>query len=449
MVMDDPSGDGWEAPQHHGPRYRENERRLRALGASIPKDRAAPRSIFDHEPVRRIGRYAIVAVVVVLVVGGGARWFESIPTPTFHSSLPASIHLSGTLPSLPWPTTGSAALSVDGAGSLGASVGSRPVPIAGLATVMTAYVILKDHPLASGSNGPTIPVAAATIAAANAEAATQQSFVPVSAGETFTELEALEGLLVAQGNDMGTLLSDWDAGSSTAFVAKMNLVARHLGLDATTFTDPTGLESTTVSTPADMILLGQAAMDIPVLAEIVAMPQVTLPIAGVVYNYDYDVGHDGIVGIKTGEDAAAGGCFLFAAQQTEGGRTITLVGAVLGQQGYSPLTTALDEAETLVNAAFTTTKTYSDPLQGRAAGSVVAAWGSVAVTVTSSPQTFIGWPGLEVPVTTHVGVLRSSLPDHDRIGLLSIGLGHPAFDVALRTLSPLLGPSALWRLVRW
>jgi D-alanyl-D-alanine carboxypeptidase (penicillin-binding protein 5/6) len=47
-----------------------------------------------------------------------------------------------------------------------------------------------------------------------------------------------------------------------------------------------------------------------------ALPQVTVPLAGVVYNLDYDLGHDGIVGIKTGFDAAAGGCFLFAARHT-------------------------------------------------------------------------------------------------------------------------------------
>ena len=44
-------------------------------------------------------------------------------------------------------------------------------------------------------------------AAAQAEAATQQAVVPVVAGETLTELQALEGLLVAQGNDMALLLS--------------------------------------------------------------------------------------------------------------------------------------------------------------------------------------------------------------------------------------------------
>ncbi len=131
---------------------------------------------------------------------------------------------------------------------------------------MTAYVVLQDHPIAPGAAGAAIPVTAATITAAQIEAATQQAVVPVAAGETLTELQALEGLLVAQGNDIATLLADWDASSTTAFVAKMNIAAHILGLDSTTFTDPSGLDPGSVSTPADLIRLGEAAMAIPAFA---------------------------------------------------------------------------------------------------------------------------------------------------------------------------------------
>ena len=34
-------------------------------------------------------------------------------------------------------------------------------------------------------------------------------------------------------------------------------------------------------------------MAIPAFADIVAMPAATLPVAGTVENFDYDVGHDG------------------------------------------------------------------------------------------------------------------------------------------------------------
>jgi D-alanyl-D-alanine carboxypeptidase (penicillin-binding protein 5/6) len=406
-----------------------------------------PREI-DRAKVARFGGYVIGIVVVVLVVVAGVRWFRPIPAPVFRSAVSTSIRLPGTLPSLPWPVGGAAALSVDGAGSLGHTGSTRPAPIAGLAKVMTAYVVLEDHPLAPGASGPAIPVTAVTMAAAQTETASQQSVVPVTVGETFTELQALEGLLVAQGNDMATLLTDWDTGSTAAFVAKMNAAAHRLGLSDSTFTDPSGLDPGTMSTPADMVRLGAAAMAIPAFAQVVAMPQVTLPLAGVIYNFDYDLGHDGIVGIKTGSDAAAGGCFLFAAQRTVGAETLTLVGTVFGQGGFSPITTALDDAETLVNAAFAATREFPALRAGHLAGRVVAPWGP-SVPVTASTSTgIVGWSGLTVATQMHVGALPTAIPVGARIGVLSVDLGSPGIDLALQTSRPLNGPSAFWRITR-
>jgi D-alanyl-D-alanine carboxypeptidase (penicillin-binding protein 5/6) len=313
---------------------------------------------------------------------------------------------------------------------------------------MTAYVVLEDHPLAPGAAGPAIRVTAATIAAAQAEVATQQSVVPVIAGETLTEFEALEGLLVAQGNDIATLLADWDAGSVTAFVAKMNSAAHGLGLGATRFTDPSGLDPGSVSTPADMIRLGEAAIAIPAFAQVVAMPQVTLPLAGLVYNFDYDLGHNGIVGIKTGSDAAAGGCFLFEAERTVGGKSVTLVGAVLGQQATSPLTAALDDANVLVKAAFAVIATLPPVPPGQIVGRIVAPWCTSVPVTASQSSSIVGWPGLAVPVQVHVRALLSAISGGARIGMLRVDLGAQNVDVVLRASRPLAGPSAIWRLTR-
>ena len=48
---------------------------------------------------------------------------------------------------LAWPATGEAAVIVSGIGVLGSRRGDREVPIASVAKVMTAYVVLRDHPL--------------------------------------------------------------------------------------------------------------------------------------------------------------------------------------------------------------------------------------------------------------------------------------------------------------
>jgi len=385
--------------------------------------------------------------VALVAVFAGFQWFRPIPSPVFHSNLSTSVRLPGAAPPLLWPPTGSAALSVAGAGSLGHVGSIHPVPIAGLAKVMTAYVILQDHPLGLDAAGPAIPVTPATIAAAREEAATQQSVVPVVAGETMTELQALEGLLVAQGNDIATLLTDWDASSTTAFVAKMNTAARVMGLGSTKFTDPSGLDPGSVSVPADMIRLGEVAMAIPTFRQLVALPQVTLPVAGLVYNVDYDVGHDGIVGIKTGTDAAAGGCFLFEAQKTVGGSVVTLVGAVLGQNGTSHITSALYDADLMVKAAFAAIRTVPLVPPGHLVGTIVAAWGA-SVPVTAESSRIVGWPGLTVPVRMGVGVLSSAISSGNRIGVLRADIDGQHIDVVLRVSRRLPSPSPIWRLTR-
>ncbi|MFJ7061783.1 hypothetical protein ACK8N7_19335 [Streptomyces griseobrunneus] len=57
---------------------------------------------------------------------------------------------------LPWPAEGQASVEVDGIGSLGTRGRQRPVPIAGVTKVMTAYVILKEHPMRAGAPGAAV-----------------------------------------------------------------------------------------------------------------------------------------------------------------------------------------------------------------------------------------------------------------------------------------------------
>jgi serine-type D-Ala-D-Ala carboxypeptidase (penicillin-binding protein 5/6) len=420
-----------------------SEDRLRELGRRLPSGDHAHEPV-DRRKVTRAAKVIAVLVIVVAVVVAVVHWFSPIPRPGVASSLPASFRLPGSPPRLPWPPHGSASVAVTGGEALGHSGTTGAVPVAGLATVMTAYVILHDHPLALGASGPTIPVPADVVAAAGQEAASQQGVVPVATGESLTELQVLEGLLVAQGNDMATLLADWDAGSTAAFVAKMNTDAQQLGLASTRFTDPSGLETSTVSTPADLIRLGQAAMAVPVLAATVSLPQVTLPLAGTVYNLDFDLGTDGIEGMKTGSDSASGGCFLFAAQESVGGQNVTVVGAVLGQGGYSPVTTAVDQADALVRAVFASIHLYPEITAGRPVGNLTAPWSAAVPVVTTSAITVAGWPGLTVPVTVRAKTLPKTLPAGSVVATLDVG----SDTTTLRSTRSLSGPSPLWRASR-
>ncbi len=304
--------------RRHGP-SRATEERLAELGRRLPPPSEEARKVAAADRAARLTRRLAVSLVVLLLlafgVGAAVQWLRPLPQPALEG-LRTPIRIPGTAPSLPWPSTGEAALSVQGLGTFGQVRDTQPAPIAGLAGVLTAYVVLKDHPISPGGHsGPTISVTPQTISAYDAGSAAGEPEVPVAEGETLTELNALEGLLVDSGNDMATLLADWDVGTTSAFVTKMDRAAVSLGLSHTHITDPSGADPGTVSTPSDLIRLGEAAMRIPVLSQIVSLGQTTLPLAGLRYNSNFDLGQDGIVGIAAGSDTATNGCFLFAAAE--------------------------------------------------------------------------------------------------------------------------------------
>ena len=256
------------------------------------------------------------------------------------------------LAAVSWPADGVSAADISGIGVIAGPGATRAVPIASVAKLMTAYVVLHDHPLPSGRSGPDITVQPSEAAAYPSQVRDGDSLVPVVAGETLTERQALEALLLPSADNMAWILARWDAGSQAAFVARMNDTARRLGMTGTSYTDPSGLASSTTSTAADQVRLGMAAMRVPALAAITAMSMAVVPVAGVVRNYNTLLGQDGIAGLKTGSTQAAGGCVLIAAWHRAGAHNTLIVAATFGQPGTSQtiLPNALQAGHNLVLA---------------------------------------------------------------------------------------------------
>jgi len=390
----------------------------------------------------------VFVVVLAAVVGAGAavQLFRSVPTLRFAAAAPATITLPGTPPVIPWPSRGEATLAVQGAGVLGSSGGNAPVAIASLTKVMTAYVVLADHPLGTGQTGPPITMTAADAQAYSVGLSQNQSVVRVVPGEQLTELQALQAALIGSANNVANALAVWDAGSTTAFVTKMNAAAAALDLHATRYNDATGLDSNSVSNATDQVVLATAAMSNPVFAGIVDLPQVTLPEAGIVYNYNSLVGHDGIVGIKTGSTLQAGGCFIFAAERTVAGHSAVVIGAVLGQQGPSILQAALSSAQKIIDAAAASLQpvNVSPP---SSVGRVTAAWG-VARPVVAAGVTVLGWPGMTLAVKVKGRPLGDRLTDGQVVGTVTYTLGSQAQSVPARVSGAVAGPTLSWRLIR-
>jgi D-alanyl-D-alanine carboxypeptidase (penicillin-binding protein 5/6) len=289
---------------------------------------------------RRILRILGAGLLVVLVAIAAALGYQSLASPSSTAASPIDVlradqrgALGGSLPRTVWPAYGQAAVQM-GRSQVQVGPNQHAAPIASVAKVMTAYLVLRDHPLRLGEDGPTITLTDADVADTERRRGQDESVVSVAAGEQLTELQALQALLLPSANNIAAVLARWDAGSVEAFVARMNATARSLGMTHTRYTDPSGYDDATVSTAADQMRIVDRAMRLPVFASIVATPSATLPVAGTVYNTNTLLGHDGFVGVKTGSTAAAGGCFAFRAIRWIDGKRTTITGVVLGQTGY-------------------------------------------------------------------------------------------------------------------
>lgn len=392
-------------------------------------------------------------VLILAVVFCVAQSFRPLPTPELKLTASDSFTFDGAKPSMPWPVKGQAVIDVEGLGSLGTFGEQKPAPIASVAKVMTAYVIMRDHPMKSGSDGPKIRIDAKAAADAGKDA-DGESVVKVEEGAEITQREAIEGIMIASANNIARLLARWDAGSEQAFVQKMNEAAKSLGMANTTYTDPSGLNATTVSTATDQVKLAKKAMDDPIFREIVRMPKYTDSRGDEHGNWNRLVPFNGVVGIKTGTTTKAGGNLVFAAEKEIGGTTQLIIGAVLSQppaaSDNSILTAALDASKALILDAQKTLQARKVVKKGDVVGEVADGLGGTTKVVAAKDVTAVGWPGLTVDLklTDNGENLPHTADAGTEVGTLTVGSGPGQVKVPVTLQSDLAEPSFGSKLVR-
>jgi D-alanyl-D-alanine carboxypeptidase len=393
-------------------------------------------------PVRKTGRTLaiICAAAGLLLLALVAVQILRPPPRAYVRLVAAAVHtVPGTL-RLPWPSAGQAVVEVEGVGRMGASGAQSPTPTASVAKVMTAYVFLQDHPLASGQEGPTYRISPGEAARLPWRISRDETHVDVVANQPFTEREALEALMVVSANNIAHELARWDSGGDAAFVAKMNAAARRLGMTATRYTDPSGFDATTVSTAADQVRLFRAAMRIPSFTEIVSMPTFTPRTGGETRSGGNTLlGSYGVVGGKTGYTSRAGANYVFAARY--GGRL--LVGAVLGQPQASSPAVAVSAAQPLIVAAENALTRVTLAPRGAVLARVDDGFGHRVPLAAATPVTATGWPGLTLRLS-----LTGHAPRHAPAGRAIAAVTVGGDRTELRLARPLRAPGVLDRLLR-
>src|SRR6266536_1076498 len=282
---------------------------------------------------------------------------------------------------------------------------------------------------------PPIALTAADAAAYASDQRHGQSVVKVERGEKLTERQALEALLIPSGNNIASMLAGWDAGSEGAFVAKMNARARSLGLGSTRYADASGADPATVSTAGDQFRLTLRARQIPAFRQIVAMPRVMLPVAGLAYNVNASLGHDGIVGVKTGSSSQAGGCLAFAAIRTVAGSPVTIVGVIAASENLlGSVGGDLEHAQVI--------------RPGAVLGKVSSAWGAGPAAVAAAGVSVTAWPGTPVTVTVRPRPLAHAVRAGQPVAQATVMIGGDVRRITLLASRAAPAPSVRWLLTR-
>ncbi|MGH9291463.1 MAG: D-alanyl-D-alanine carboxypeptidase family protein [Acidimicrobiales bacterium] len=354
-----------------------------------------------------VGLAVVVWVVLVVVLpGGGAvptarggtpdpgHGTAKAPRLAITATVPGVLEVSGSLGDLPFPKSGQGAVGVAGVGIIGASPHEISRPIASVTKVMTAFLVLRDHPLTAAGGGPVLTMTKADHLAWIKASEEDESNVRIVAGERIDERQLLEALLIPSADNVADILARWDAGSIVAFAQKMNAEAALLGLGHTRYGDASGVNPLSRSTAANQVVLAAQVMANPVFRSIVDMRSAVIPVAGRVWNYNPVLGQDGIVGVKSGFTQEAEGCLVTAAWRTVSGHRVLVVSAATGQtlglyEAGRVDVALLDAAtgllaERTVLGAGDVVGVARDRLTGKTA-KLVLSGGGIVVT---------GWPGL-------------------------------------------------------
>lgn len=186
----------------------------------------------------------------------------------------------------------------------------RQMDPASTTKIMTAYLVIRHGHLNR------------VVSVSKQAAATPGSRMRLYAGQHYTIMDLLRGLLLRSGNDAAVALAQADRGSVPAFVADMNQTARRLGAYNTHFVNPNGLTARGhYSSAYDLALITRAALRLPLFQHLVSTD----------HDYVQEATRSGprsfsntnrllqefppADGVKTGTTNAAGRCLVASATQ--------------------------------------------------------------------------------------------------------------------------------------
>lgn len=387
-------------------------------------------------------KYLLIVVVVLMIIGG---YFYARPVPAVSPVDQIPIVPTMEPKALRWPGFGQAALGASNYGLLAAQGNQKPVPIGSVTKVITALAVLKHKPLSPGQPGPAITLNGSDVELFNYYYLNNGSVAKVAAGRQITQLQALQAVLIPSSNNMADSLAKWAFGSIEAYLKYANDMVKQMGLADTTVGDTNGFSDTTTSTASDVVNLGMAAIDNPVIAQIVRQPTAQIPVSGTINNTNFMLGKNGVVGIKTGNTEKAGGCYLFASERSLSGQKVTLIGAFLNAPN---LVSAINATGPLADSADSNFQQVTVLKKGQVMGDYSAPWGESVKYSVSKDISLLAWKDSDIKVSSKAQNIPSPAEAGAGVGTVTVEAGRLKSAAALTLDKKLPGPSWHWRIFR-
>jgi D-alanyl-D-alanine carboxypeptidase (penicillin-binding protein 5/6) len=308
-------------------------------------------------------------------------------------------------------------------------------------------MVLKKYPLTGTEQGPTYTFTDNDVNIYNSYAAEGGSVVYIVDGETITEHQMLEAMLLPSGNNIADTMAIWAYGSLSAYATAANqfldeqgITHTHVGVDAS------GYDPSSTSTPADLVKIGELVMQNSALKDIVAEPSTNdIPGIGTAYNVDTLIGQDGIVGIKTGNNDQDLGVFVGASNQSVGGKNIVILTATMGQ---ASLANAFNSTQALVSSSVSNIKGVTLVPSGTEIGAYVGGNTNVPIVAASDLSAEVWGGGIVVSRPSKVDNITNPTADHTKVGNMVVtGQVLASSPINLVTNQSYNKPTLTWKLL--
>lgn len=383
-----------------------------------------------------------VGVLVILAVGlyGPATLLAPLPDATM-TVREVDLDTGGSPPAL--PNEGASAIAESAEASVIAHAGeTEAVPMAGIAKVVTALVVLEAKPMEPDGVGETVPITSRDFLRYNNYRDAGARVVTVYTDDTWSQRAVLQAVLLGSSNNHADTLAAWAFGSVDDYVEAATAWLAEQGLDDTAVVDATGLSPDDVSTASDLSRLAALAMANPVIPTVLTDEVSGIAETRGVENTTSYMADRGVTGISRSFTTQAGICLLFAATVRVDDAEYTFYGALVRMPDWD----SLDDAMTaLMDSAEEGVHTGPALPEDTPVATFTTEWGQKATGVIGSSATTTRWvsgsPNVEV---TTEGFALATQGDIVATGTVSHGTS--TVQIPVKIDDTINAPDVMWRL---